>query len=59
MGRQSNTLTEKKPTGTTSIDFKVTGTGEYWSIPNTQSEDAFTKEDFEQALKKVSRKIKK
>ena len=46
--------------GTSTHSFYTTGVAEHWCITNEdEQEDIFTKEDFEVALKKVSRKIKK
>jgi NADH dehydrogenase FAD-containing subunit len=51
----------KDVNGTSPRTFHVTGVAEHWHSLNRidQQEDIFTKVNFEKALKKVSRKIKK
>ncbi len=46
--------------GTRDRTFRATGVGEHWHSNGTEGqEDVFTKDRFEEALKKVSRKVKK
>lgn len=56
----SNRLTATNANGTSVRTLHVTGIAEQWPIPGGEaSEDIFTKQDFEDALKKVSRHIGK
>lgn len=51
--------------GTGAISFRATGVQEYWLVQGEEeldtgkSEKPFSRDEFEQALKKVSRKVKK
>ena len=56
----TSTLTAKDAGGTSVRTFHVTGVAEHWRSPIAKEQEAvFTKENFEQSLKKVSRKVKK
>jgi hypothetical protein len=53
----NSTLTIGGATGTSSPIFYVTGIAEYWQTEESQEDKGvFTKEKFEQALKKVSQR---
>ena len=46
--------------GTSDRTFRATGIGERWHSNGEEEQgDVFTKDKFEEALKKVSRKVKK
>jgi len=51
--------------GTSERSYQATGVAEFWRSPEvetpaiTESETVFTRDKFEQALRKVSRKVKK
>lgn len=60
MEHNTTTLTAKDAGGTSVRTFHVTGVAEHWRSPIVEEQEAvFTKEDFEQSLKKVTRKVKK
>lgn len=53
-------LTVKGADGTSDRTFHATGVAERWySTEAEEQDDVFTKDKFEKALKKVSRKVKK
>ena len=58
-------IVESEVGGTSEISFRATGVAEYWRSPEVEesgigdSEKVFTKGEFEQALRKVSSKVKK
>lgn len=53
-------LTAKDAGGTSVRTFHITGIAEHWRSPiEEEQETVFTKESFEQAVKKVACKVKK
>ena len=58
MAENNESLTANGAGGTSSFSFQVTGVAEHWTLPEKaeDQEDVFTKNDFEHALQKVSRK---
>jgi len=58
--QSKNVLTFNNVDETSVRTFHVTGIAEHWPpIEGEEQEDVFTKTDFEKALKKVSRRVKK
>jgi hypothetical protein len=61
MKEEATLIIPRNDSGTSDRFFHVTGIAENWRMPeeNEEAESIFTKADFENALRKVSRKIKK
>lgn len=57
--KSSATLVAKGANGTTTRKLHITGIAEHWHLEEPQGPTDFTKVKFEQALKKVSRRINK
>ena len=54
------TLNVSSADSTGDSTFHITGIAEHWHLPSIEEQgEIFTKGDFQKALKKVSRKIKK